>query len=122
MMAYSSGVLNHYCIDNEANEAKRKKRLTECTGRMKRAAGTLSGSAPTHLGDFLRVTQGAYLVADQFAAQAAVNNRASILGRAIFRSPPPAMRTTSADAATAPHTGASAAEIATPQVRPCSDH
>jgi hypothetical protein len=88
---------------------------------MKRAAGTLSGSAPTHLGDFLRVTQGAYLVADQFAAQAAVNNRASMLGRAIFRSPPPAMRTTSADAATttAPHTGASAAEIATPQVRPC---
>jgi hypothetical protein len=89
---------------------------------MKRAAGTLSGSAPTHLGDFLRVTQGAYLVADQFAAQAAVNNRASTLVRAIFRSPPPAMRTTGTDAATAtaPQTGASAAEIATTQVRPCS--
>lgn len=84
---------------------------------MKRAAGTLSGSAPTHLGDFLRVTQGAYLVADQFAAQAAVNNRASMLGRAIFRSPPPAMRTTGTDAATAtaPQTGASAAEIVTTQ-------
>ena len=71
------------------------------------------------MGDFLRVTQGAYLVADQFAAQAAVNSHASMLGRAIFRSPSPAMRTTSADAATttAPQTGASGAEIATTPVR-----
>jgi hypothetical protein len=72
-------------------------------GKMKRAAGSLAaGSSPTHLSDLLRVTQGAYLVADQFATQAAVNNRASLLGRAIFRSPPPAMRTTTGASAAAP--------------------